>query len=345
MQQISGKHPINSQGRLEPSLATYLLLSVTKRCNLRCTGCYFLQQQEAFFQNSELPLEQAKEIVDYYHLLGVPQVVPDAEGEALLYRDYPALLSYISSKGFKYKPWLVTNGTLLKRNIDLIFASIREILISVDGHDASSYNAFRGGNHALFDKVIGGVEALVARGRGQRIRPVIILNHVTTRDRLDELRKMIVLAERLGVDAIKFSNFHSIGEEMDYRPLYLTDSEVMREIEHIVSRCDYRVGILLPNLFGRQQPPFSCRMLASVVIGANGDFAPCCRIMPEGRWGNFFSSGLRHNNEALCQFRKQVLHAKSVAELPMECRECSHLSPVRGVYQPHLQQWRRSNIS
>jgi radical SAM protein with 4Fe4S-binding SPASM domain len=156
---------------------------------------------------------------------------------------------------------------------------------------------------------------------------------------------MILLAEELGVDTIKFSNFHSFGEVSECQPLYLTDIEVMREIEHIVSRRDYRVGILLPNLFGRGRPPFTCRMLASVVIGANGDFAPCWRIMPEGRWGNFFTSGKRHNSELLCQFRKQVLHAKTVAELPVECRECSHLAPVRGLYAPHLQRWIRSSIS
>ena len=345
MQQQHAVFPIDPEGRLDPAAATYLLLSMTKRCNLRCNGCYFMQQQEDFFVNSEIPLPQAKVIVDYYHNLGIRQVVPDAEGESLLYRDYQTLIAYINAKGFPNRPWLVTNGTLLKRHADFIVGNLKEVLISIDGPDAQSYNAFRGGNQALFDKVTDGVKGLVATARPRWPRPEIIINHVITRDRLEQMGRMIALAEELGVDTIKFSNFHPIGEAGDYRPLYVTDREVIAEMERIMRRRDYRVWIFLPNLFGRQHPPFMCRMLASVVIGANGDFAPCCRIMPDARWGSFFDSPDRHNGEALRTFRRQVLGARSIDELPAQCRECSHLAPIRALFLPDKRQWVRAHIS
>ena len=337
--------PIDGDGSLNPAHAVYLLVSMTKRCNMRCPGCYLAQQEEGFFKNQDIQLDAAKSIVNFYRQAGIKMAVPNAEGEVLLHEGYSELVAHINSCGFRNKPWLVTNGILLTKHADFVAKHIGEVLVSVDGATREAYTNFRGGNEALFNKVRRGIEAIVAARRAGIGHPQIFINSVISRDRLQDIPELIRFTETIGADTIKFSNFHPTGDSAQQRPLYLGDKEVEAMLKEIVRRHDYKVNIMLPQLFGASRPPYSCRMLASVVIGSNGDFSPCCRIIPEAKWGNFFSAQDKHNNARLRMFRRAVMGAKRAEELPGICRECAHLSPRRLAFARDRGQWFLSAVS
>jgi len=337
--------PIDSEGFLDPAQATYLLVSMTKRCNMRCPGCYLSQQQAGFFKNQDIQLDAAKSIVNFYRQAGIKMAVPNAEGEVLLHEGYSELVAHINGSGFRSKPWLVTNGILLHRHADFIARHVGEVLISVDGATSESYTDFRGGNASLFNKVRRGIEAIISARRRGSGHPHILINSVISRERLRDMPEMIRFTEEIGADTIKFSNFHPTGDSENHRPLYFGDDEAAATLNDIAGRRDYKVNIMLPHLFGNSSPPYSCRMLASVVIGSNGDYAPCCRIIPEAKWGNFFSAREKHNNDALRNFRREVTSANNVTELPKICRECAHLSPRRMAFDRARGQWFLSGLS
>ena len=342
---MTNANPISDEGLLNPALAVYLLISMTKRCNMRCPGCYLSQQQEGFFSNQDIPLDAAKTIVDFYLRSGIKMAVPNAEGEVLLHQGYSGLVAHINGCGFRNKPWLVTNGILLDKHADFVAQQISEVLISVDGATSESYTRFRGGNAALFNKVVRGIKSLVsARLKGMG-HPQIFINTVISRDRLGDIPELIRFTENIGADTIKFSNFHPTGDRAEKRPLYFGEKEVMTMLEVIARRNDYKINIMFPQLFGASKPPYSCRMLASVVVGSNGDYSPCARIIPEAKWGNFFTSAEKHNSAPLKTFRLEVMRARNIAELPLICRECSHLAPQRLAFSKEHHQWFLSNVS
>jgi radical SAM protein with 4Fe4S-binding SPASM domain len=168
---------------------------------------------------------------------------------------------------------------------------------------------------------------------------------VISRDRLKDIPELIRFTEDIGADTIKFSNFHPTGDRTEKRPLYFGDEEVMAMLKDITGRNGYKVNIMLPQLFGASDPPYSCRMLASVVVGSKGDYSPCCRIIPEAKWGNFFTTGEKHNSAPLKTFRLEVMRANNIAALPLICRECSHLAPQRPAFSREHRQWFLSNVS
>jgi radical SAM protein with 4Fe4S-binding SPASM domain len=336
--------PIDAAGNLDPAAAVYLMLSMTKRCNMRCPGCYYLQQDENFFKNQDIGLEDAKEIVRHYRAAGVKQAIPNAEGDVLLHPEYRSLVGYINSLGFNLRPWLVTNGIRLPEVAEFVVRNMGEVLVSVDGSTHEKYTAHRGGNEALFRKVMAGIRSVVNAAKGCSPRPEIIINCVMTADRCDDMPEMIHLAEELGVDTIKFTNYHVTGEGLQKTPLSAGDPKIDAVLRGIVSRKDYVVSILLPTLYGNTQAPFACKMLASINVGSNGDFAPCCRMMPESKWGNYFTSPAKHNNDALKEFRLSVINAASHDQLPVICRKCSHLSPKRLIFVKNRTQWYLTTI-
>jgi radical SAM protein with 4Fe4S-binding SPASM domain len=149
---------------------------------------------------------------------------------------------------------------------------------------------------------------------------------------------MIRFAETLGVDTIKFTNFHPVGNTTE-RPLYNTDPKIISVLNKVAAQRNYKVNILLPSLYGDLKPPYYCRMLSSIVIGSNGDYAPCCRIAPDKKWGNFFESRDKHNSDMLKRFRLSVIRAGNQQQLPCECRECAHLSPERLGFSARERRW------
>ncbi len=97
---------------------TTLVLSVTKRCNMRCPNCVWLLEDDGFFEKNDMPFEKATEILEYYRERGLKSAILQGEGEVFLYPHFRRILSHFLGAGVKLNS-LTTNGLMLNEFLDI----------------------------------------------------------------------------------------------------------------------------------------------------------------------------------------------------------------------------------
>ena len=316
----------------------YLLLYLTRRCNMRCPGCLWLNYDADYFSKHEMSYEKAKSIINHYVDNGIKRVNLQSNGEVLMYEKYRDLVFYCKEKGILWTK-LITNGLKLDEYTDFVVDNCNYITISIDGHNSDTYKKRRGGDDKVFRKVIDNTEKLVKERDRRKSGLIINVNHILNSMNIKYVGAMISLAEGLGVDSIRCGNYHPTGENDLNKPIYVNDGDV-EYLREIMTRNNYKVDIQLPSLYGNKTR-YRCSMLFdTVVIDARGYFAPCCHISADKLYGSYDNNPHDFNSHELTKFRKQFLAAKSISELPRSCRECPRLtsSPI-GMYSTRKKNW------
>jgi cyclic pyranopterin phosphate synthase len=140
----------------------YLRISVTDRCNLRCTYC-MPAEGIALMQHSEiLTFEEIMEVVDAAIALGVDKVRITG-GEPLVRKGIVNLVQMIASRPAIQDLGMTTNGQLLGQFAQpLKDAGLHRINVSLDTMNVEKYSQItRGGE---MDKVLKGIDAAVKAG-------------------------------------------------------------------------------------------------------------------------------------------------------------------------------------
>lgn len=135
----------------------YLRISVTDRCNMRCTYC-MPAEGIALMKHSEiLSFEEIMEVVDAAIALGVDKVRITG-GEPLVRKGIVELVKIIAAKPAIRDLGMTTNGQLLAQYAqDLKNAGLHRINVSLDTINPKKYqNITRGGN---IENVFRGIEA------------------------------------------------------------------------------------------------------------------------------------------------------------------------------------------
>ncbi len=316
-----------------------MILYLTRRCNYRCANCQWILDDPNFFSKTDMPLDEAKEMLSFYRKRGTWFVTLQAEGEALTYPGYEDIVKYATQIGYKQN--LVTNGLLVSKYIDLLAEHMQDITVSIDGHDAETYIGYRGGTKQQFDHIISNVRLLATK------KLPVILNCIINTRNIDEIPKMIELAEELGVDEMRFGNYHpsKYGED-EYRPLY-SDSETIEFYREVMSRKDYKVNIKLPSLYGDKYGCACGSLRNSFLVGPTGDFAPCCHISTDPKYGNYHDNKLGYiDNDNILELYRGFSGNKR-PNLPDVCKECPrHMIGRRVKFSKAARTWNFSqNIS
>lgn len=166
---------------------TYLRLSVTDRCDLRCTYC--MPARMTFLPRTEvLSIAELDRLAAAFIAKGVRKLRLTG-GEPLVRKDVMALVEQLSrflDSGELDELTMTTNGSQLERHAaDLARFGVRRVNVSLDSLRPDIYaRVTRGGS---LDRVIGGIDAAIAAG----IK--IKLNSVALRD--DNLADVADLAE------------------------------------------------------------------------------------------------------------------------------------------------------
>jgi len=188
----------------------YLRVSVTDRCDLRCTYCMvedmkFLPKQEV------LSIEELIKLIEVFNGLGVVKYRLTG-GEPLVRKGIVDIIEYLNSlkiKGLIKEHTLTTNGTNLQRYSEFLKKNgVDRINVSLDTLRASRFKEItRWGD---VSKVLNGIQA--ALDVGIKIK----INTVVTKDfNDDEIIEIINWAEKKNVDIslIEVMPIGSIGEE------------------------------------------------------------------------------------------------------------------------------------
>ncbi|MCB9680377.1 MAG: GTP 3',8-cyclase MoaA [Alphaproteobacteria bacterium] len=140
---------------------TYVRVSVTDRCNYRCTYCMPAEGLDFKPRETLLSFEEIERIVTVLHRLGIRRVRLTG-GEPLVRRGLHHLVARLAALGLDDLA-MTTNGELLGRRADeLARAGLRRVNVSLDAIDPGVFAAMsRGGD---VQRVLAGIDAARAAG-------------------------------------------------------------------------------------------------------------------------------------------------------------------------------------
>ena len=204
---------------------TYLRVSVTDRCDLRCVYC--MAEKMTFLPKAEvLTLEELDRVASAFIGLGVRKLRLTG-GEPLVRKGFMGLVESLSRhlrSGALDELTLTTNGTQLARFAgDLARHGVKRINVSLDTLKPALFRTLtRGGDVAA---VIAGIDAAQAAGIAVKINAVA-LRH----DNAEEIPALIQWAHARGLDMTLIETM-PLGEvEADRTDQYLSLGEVRREL-------------------------------------------------------------------------------------------------------------------
>ena len=228
----SGTRLVDAFGRR----LNYLRVSVTDRCNLRCTYCLPADMEFPFGDKAFLSPAEMETIVGALVRLGIRQVRLTG-GEPLVRKDILEIVSRLKSLPGLEDLALSTNGTELARLApELKAAGLDRVNISVDSLDPERFEALtrRGG----LKEVWNGVEAALDAG----LHPVK-LNSVLLADGLEDFDRLAALTLDRPL-AVRFIELMATASNKHLEGQFLS-ADVVRE------RLEARFGKLSPVEDGR----------------------------------------------------------------------------------------------
>jgi cyclic pyranopterin phosphate synthase len=204
---------------------TYVRMSVTDRCDLRCRYC--MAERMTFLPRKDvLRLEEIVELADILIARGVNRIRVTG-GEPLVRRGIDQLIPELGKRIGRGLDELTmtTNGTQLDRRAEMLAdAGIRRINVSLDSRDPERFRHItRGGELA---QVLRGIEAAAAVGLRIKINMVALkgLNE-------DEIGSMLRWCAAQGYDLTLIETM-PLGEvEEDRTEHYLPLSQVRAQLE------------------------------------------------------------------------------------------------------------------
>ncbi len=183
-----GGHPVGKPGANTLRLVAW---ETTRRCNLSCKHCRAVAEDHPY--DNELDTQASFRLLDQIREVGTPIIILTG-GEPLLREDIFDIAAYGNKIGLRMV--MAPNGTLLtQENTERLKASgIKRISVSLDGATPETHDDFRGLTNA-FDRSLQGIEYAKAAGLEFQINTTI------TKTNLDEIPKILSLAENLGAVA------------------------------------------------------------------------------------------------------------------------------------------------
>lgn len=151
---------------------TYLRLSVTDRCDLRCTYC--MAEHMTFLPRRDvLSLEELYDLARVFMRGGVRKIRLTG-GEPLVRKNIMQLFELLAphlQNGDLDEVTLTTNGTLLARHAEALFAAgVRRVNVSLDSLDPARYAQIT--RWGRLDAVLKGIDAALAAGLKVKLNAV-----------------------------------------------------------------------------------------------------------------------------------------------------------------------------
>ena len=217
---------------------SYLRISVTDRCDLRCRYC--MAERMTFLPKDQvLTLEEIALLADLFIARGVRKIRLTG-GEPLVRRDIIDLVRRVGRHlgGGLDELTLTTNGTRLAQHADALFdAGVRRINVSLDSRDPGRFaHVTRNGD---IRPVLDGLAAAKAAGLAVKIN-MVALKGINE----DEILPMLHWCDREGFDLtlIETMPLGETGEDRTDHYLPLTDVLERLKQHHALRPIAHRTG-------------------------------------------------------------------------------------------------------
>lgn len=243
---------------------SYLRLSLTDRCNLRCLYC--VTEDES---NGSLAKLRHEELLTYEELLRVVRVavamgitkVRLTGGEPLVRRGVLDFIRHLTAIQGLDDVRITTNGVLLEQYGEALHAAgVTKVNISLDSLLRDRVAAITGTD--CFDQVWRGIETMLALGCAPLKLNMVAMRHVND----DEILEFARLSQRLPLQ-VRFIEFMPIGVSSRWSTdTYIGTDEIMARIRSLDE--------LLPLQRGRSDGPAQVFRLGADAVGTLGFISP-----------------------------------------------------------------------
>jgi cyclic pyranopterin phosphate synthase len=202
-----------------------LRVSVTDRCNFRCSYCMPLDEYEWIDKKEILTFEEITRLARLFVALGVEKIRLTG-GEPLVRQDLPSLIEKLSAVEGLRDLCLTTNGALLAERIDALRqAGLRRINISIDTLDADKFKRMT--KRGDLTKVLDGIFAAKRTG----LAP-IKLNAVVERGVNDaDILPLVEFSREHGF-GMRFIEYMDVGNSNDWTSTKLVSKKEIIDTIH-----------------------------------------------------------------------------------------------------------------
>jgi len=248
-----------------------LRISVTDRCNLRCSYCMPEEDYVWLPREQILDFEEISSLADVFMELGVDKIRLTG-GEPLLRRDLPALIRLLAPKPKLNDLALTTNGVLLGEQAGgLRAAGLHRVTVSLDTLRPDRFAALtRRTNHA---QVLAGIAALAPAGFAGTKLDTVVMRGVND----DELAELIEYGRTVAAE-VRFIEYMDVGGATRW------------SMDKVVSRADMlrilgeRYGRIEPVVEESTAPADRYRLADGTVFGIiSSTTAPFCASCDRAR--------------------------------------------------------------
>ena len=255
-----------------------LRLSVTDRCNLRCSYCMPEEEYAWLPRGDILTFEEIARLIDLFADLGVDKVRLTG-GEPLLRRDLPRLVKMIAAERRIRDLALTTNGLLLAQQAQALRdAGLHRVTVSLDTLRPERFLALT--RRDSFRQVLEGIETV--RGMDW---PGLKLDTVVMRGvNDDELVDLLEFAREASAE-LRFIEYMDVGGATRW-----SMDEVVSRAEMLERLAD-RYGRVEPVVEDSSAPADRYRLSDGLVFGIiSSTTAPFCRacdrsrLTADGQW-------------------------------------------------------------
>ena len=200
---------------------TYLRISVTDLCNLRCKYCMPESGVESLCHSDILSIEEIVEIVKVASKNGIKKIRLTG-GEPLVRRGFINLCKQISEINEIEDIAITTNGVYLKSMADELFENkVRRINFSLDTLIKEKYNDITRRND--FDKTMESLFYAIKKGFKVKINVVLIGGFND-----DEIQDFVNLANKYDLE-VRFIELMQIGETANWSKDKFVSNKIVLE--------------------------------------------------------------------------------------------------------------------
>ncbi|MBI3304635.1 MAG: GTP 3',8-cyclase MoaA [Deltaproteobacteria bacterium] len=200
-----------------------LRISVTDRCNFRCTYCMPLDEYEWLEKAEILSFEEITRLASLFVHLGVEKIRLTG-GEPLARRDLHKLIAQLSALDGAPELCLTTNGSLLAEKVAALQAAgLRRINVSIDSLKPDRFRRIT--KRGDLDKVLEGLFAAQRHG----LHPIKINAVIERGVNDDEILDLVVFARTHGF-ALRFIEYMDVGNANEWKSEKMVSKKEILEI-------------------------------------------------------------------------------------------------------------------
>ena len=333
----------------------YATADLTRRCNLKCLGCYV---HSPYVDNPaphdpsvfDLDYDLFRELCGDLRAMGTQTLVLCGDGEPFLHPRLFEMLAVAQGVGCEVK--LYTNGTMLTESaVDALIGSGLHVLrVSLWASSRAEFERnYPGTNPDLFDRVVEGLKRLSSRKAARNGKlPHLVLHEPIDVHNFAGIDSFVELAIETGCDGVSFSPLHSASGQLNCFALKPEDERAalraLRQckqrlralplednIEETIAR--YKIGEAVCAVV----PCYIAWLHARVKVDGTVQACNPCRFP----LGNLRGQRFREiwNGAGFQEFRRKALTRQGLVELTQrcDCSYCCHISDSVRVHR--LYKW------